>query len=70
MEGQEELRKRGYATTGRAQRRNYPEDLRRPAMSRIRMEYMSIDGTVMMFLRVVAPQTPRDERWILRRPQP
>ena len=49
---------KGYATTGRAQRRNYIEDLRRPALLRIRMEYMSIDGTVTMFLRVVAPQTP------------
>ena len=48
--------------------RNYTKDLRRPALSRIRMEYMSIDGTVTMFLRVVAPQTPCDDRWILRRP--
>ena len=38
--------------------RNYTEDLRRPALSRIKMEYMSIDGTVTMFLRVVAPETP------------
>ena len=38
--------------------RNYTKDLRRPAPSRIRMEYMSFDGTVTMFLRVVAPQTP------------
>ena len=29
---------------------------------------MSFDGTVTMFLRVVAPQTPCDNRWILRRP--
>ena len=29
---------------------------------------MSFDGTVTMFLRVVAPQTPCDDRWILRRP--
>ena len=29
---------------------------------------MSFDGTVTMLLRVVAPQTPCDERWILRRP--
>ena len=49
--------------------KNYTEDLGRPAPSRIRMEYMSIDGTVTMFLRVVAPQTPCDDRWILRRPQ-
>ena len=43
-------------------------DLRRPTLSTIRMEYMSFDGTVTMFLRVVAPQTPCDDRWILRRP--
>ena len=60
--------RKSYATTGRAQRRNFPENLRRPAPSRIRMEYMSIDGTVTMILRVVAPQTPCDDRWILRRP--
>ena len=29
---------------------------------------MSIDGTVTMLLRVVAPETPCDDRWILRRP--
>ena len=29
---------------------------------------MSIDGTVTMLLRVVAPQTPCDDQWILRRP--
>ena len=29
---------------------------------------MSIDGTVTMFLRVVAPQTPCDDQWILRIP--
>ena len=28
---------------------------------------MSFDGTVTMLLRVVAPQTPCDDRWILRR---
>ena len=50
------------------QRRNFPENLRRPTLSRIRMEYMSFDGTVTMLLRVVAPQTPCDDRWILRRP--
>ena len=50
--------------------RNYTEDLRRPALSRIRMEYMSIDGTVTMFLRVVAPQTSGDDGRILRRPRP
>ena len=38
--------------------RNYTEDRRRPALLRIRMEYMSIDGTVTMLLRVVAPETP------------
>ena len=57
MKGQKYWGK-GYAPTGRAQRRNFPENLRRLAPSRIRMEYMSIDGTVTMFLRVVAPQTP------------
>ena len=30
--------------------RNYTKYLRRPALSRIRMEYMSIDGTVTMLL--------------------
>ena len=49
---------KGYATTGRARIRNYPEDLRRPTLSRIRMEYMSFDRTVTMLLRVVSPQTP------------
>ena len=29
---------------------------------------MSFDGTVTMLLRVVAPQTPYDDQWILRRP--
>ena len=38
--------------------RNYTKDLRRLALSRIRMEYMSIDGTITMFLKVVAPETP------------
>ena len=37
-------------------------------MSTIRREYMSFDGTVTMLLRVVAPQTPCGDRWILRRP--
>ena len=37
--------------------RNYTKYLRRPALSRIRMEYMSFDGTVTMLLRVVAPET-------------
>ena len=46
------------------------EDLRRLALSRIRMEYMSIDGTVTMLLRVVAPQTSGDDRWILKTPNP
>ena len=59
---------KGYAVTGRAQRRNFLEDLRRPTLSRIRTEYMSFDGTVTMILRVVAPQTPCDDQWILRRP--
>ena len=67
MKGQKNCGK-GYATTGRARIRNYPEDLRRPTLSRITMEYMSFDGTVTMILRVVAPQTPCDDRWILRRP--
>ena len=44
------------------------ENLRRSAPSRIRVEYMIIDGTVTMFLRVVAPETPSDDQWILRRP--
>ena len=55
MKGQKNCGK-GYATTGRARIRNYPEDLRRPTLSRIRMEYMSFDGTVTMLLRVVAPR--------------
>ena len=38
--------------------KEFAENLRRPAPSRIRMEYMSIDGTITMLLRVVAPQTP------------
>ena len=38
--------------------RNYTKNLRRPALSKIRLEYMSIDGTVTTFLRVVAPETP------------
>ena len=38
--------------------RNYTEDLRRLYLSRIRMDYISFDGTVTMLLRVVAPQTP------------
>ena len=29
---------------------------------------MSIDETVTMVLRVIAPQAPCDDRWILRRP--
>ena len=33
------------------------------------MEYTSIDGTVTMFLRVVAPQTPLTIDEILKRPQ-
>ena len=28
---------------------------------------MSFDGTVTMLLRVLAPETPGDDRWILRR---
>ena len=39
--------------------KEFSEDLRRPTLSRIRMEYMSFNGTVTMLLRVVAPQTPR-----------
>ena len=37
---------------------NFSEDLRGSTLSTIRMEYMSVDGTVTMLLRVVAPQTP------------
>ena len=29
---------------------------------------MSFDGTVTMLLRVVAPETPGDDRWILKTP--
>ena len=39
------------------QSKKYPEDLRKLTLSTIRMEYMSFDGTITMFLRVVAPQT-------------
>ena len=46
----------------------FSEDLRRPTLPTIRMEYKSFDGTVTRLLRVVAPQTPCDDRWILRRP--
>ena len=49
--------------------KEFLKDLRRPTLSRIRMEYMSFDGTVTMLLRVAALQTPCDDRWILRRPQ-
>ena len=56
MKGQKNCGK-GYATTGSAQRRNYPGDLRRSTLPTIRMEYISFDGTVTMLLRVVAPQT-------------
>ena len=52
----EELRKR-LCRYPKSQRRNFPKNLRRPAPSRIRMEYMSIDGTMTMLLRVVAPKT-------------
>ena len=45
------------------------EDLRRPTLLTIWMKYMSFDETITMFLRVVAPQTPCDDRWILRRTQ-
>jgi hypothetical protein len=62
------LRKKGYATTGRAQRRNYPEDLRRSTLPTIRMEYLSFDGTITMLLRVVAPQTFVTIDGFLRRP--
>ena len=59
MKGQKNCGK-GYATTGRAQRRNiFSDNLRRPTLATIRMEYMSIGGTVSMLLRVVAPQTPQ-----------
>ena len=56
MKGYKRIEEKGYATTGRA---HYPYDLRRMTLSREKMEYMSFDGTVTMFLRVVAPQTPR-----------
>ena len=45
-----------------------PNDMRRSTLSKIRMDYMSFDGTVTTLLRVVAPQTPCEDRWILRRP--
>ena len=51
------IEEKGYATTGSAQRRNYPEDLRRSTLPTKRMEYMRFDGTITMLLRVVAPQT-------------
>ena len=38
--------------------KEFPENLRRPTLSTIRMEYMNFDGTVTMLLRVVAPETP------------
>ena len=57
MKGQKNCGK-GYATTGRARIRNYPEDLRRPTRLTMQMKYMSFDGTVTMLLWVVAPQTP------------
>ena len=40
------------------ERRNFFENLRRLTLSTTRMEYTSFGGTVTMFLRVVAPQTP------------
>ena len=48
--------------------KEFSEDLRRPTLLTIWMKYMSFDGAVTMLLRVVAPQTPCDDRWILRRP--
>ena len=57
MKGQKNCGK-GNATIGRAERRNYPYELRRLTLPRIRMEYMSFDGTVTMILRVVAPRPP------------
>ena len=50
--------------------KEFSEDLRRPTLLTIWMEYMSIDGAVTMFLRVVAPQTPCDDQWILKTPNP
>ena len=44
-------------------------DLGRTTLSTIRMEYMRFDGTLTMILRVVAPQTPCDDRWIFEDPQ-
>ena len=58
LDERQKNRGKGYATTERAQIRNYPEDLRRPTLLTIWMTYMSFDGTVTMLLRVVAPQTP------------
>ena len=57
MKGQKNCGK-GYATTERAQIRNYPEDLRRPTLLTIWMKYMSFQGTVTMLLREVAPKNP------------
>ena len=51
------IKEKGYATTERAQRRNYREDLRRSTLPTIRMYYLSFNGTVTMLLRVVAPET-------------
>ena len=67
MKGQKNCGK-GYATTGRAQRRNYPEDLRRSTLPTIRMEYKSFDGTVTMILRVVAPRPPTLTYFLLASP--
>ena len=50
--------------------KEFSEDLRRPTLLTIWMKYMSFDGAVTMLLRVVAPQTPCDDRRILRRPRP
>ena len=69
MKGQKNFGK-GCATTRSARVGIFPENLRRPTLSRIRMEYMSFDGTVTMLLRVVASQTLCDDRWILKTPKP
>ena len=46
------------------------QDLGRPTLSGIRMEYMSFDGTVTMLLRVVAPETPEMIDGFLKTPNP
>ena len=57
MKGYKIIEEKGYATTGRAQRWNFPRSEKTDPVNK-RMEYMSFAGTITMFLRVVAPQTP------------